>query len=327
MIPEDIEKLIGGYATGTLSEDERRQLFEAALENQELFNALHDEHALKQLLDDPASRELVRRAAVRPVAPSGTRWFRRPWVWAAAASMAMVVVLAVALVESRPTPPASAEIAQVHHDVAALSAPPPASLEAIPQPAPKLKSRPPIEKPTSASQAPILSAPITKEQGTRSQATVGALQAPQQQQPAQQTAQVVAGFRAGDQMQPKQSVFRSAPAAAAPVGAPNSIFYTLSHKMPDGTYRNVTPDIILQEGDTVRVTVLSRTGGPLTVWQSDAAHPTPKRIFPIDEPEIFELRALENYTVPLDILVTPGEHLRVEAGSSAVEIAVAPLTK
>ena len=40
MTQDEIRKLLGGYATNELSADERRILFEAALEDQELFNAL-----------------------------------------------------------------------------------------------------------------------------------------------------------------------------------------------------------------------------------------------------------------------------------------------
>ena len=55
----DPEKLLGGYATGTLTEGERRRLFEAALHDQLLFNALADEQVLKDLLDDPISRRYL----------------------------------------------------------------------------------------------------------------------------------------------------------------------------------------------------------------------------------------------------------------------------
>jgi hypothetical protein len=48
--------LLGGYATGTLTEAERARLFAASLEDQELFDALADEQQWKDLLDDPESR-------------------------------------------------------------------------------------------------------------------------------------------------------------------------------------------------------------------------------------------------------------------------------
>ena len=59
MTPDEIRKLLGGYATGTLTEEERNLLFSAALEDQELFNALADEEALRELLAEPATRQIL----------------------------------------------------------------------------------------------------------------------------------------------------------------------------------------------------------------------------------------------------------------------------
>ena len=69
MTQDEIRKLLGGYATNALTANERQILFEAALEDQELFNALQNEDALRELLDDPVSREQVRRA-LQPSEPS-----------------------------------------------------------------------------------------------------------------------------------------------------------------------------------------------------------------------------------------------------------------
>src|SRR6266571_1085388 len=103
MNKEDIQKLIGGYATGSLTDEERLKLFEAALDDQALFDTLQQEQALKDLFDDPFSREQVRRAAAesltRPRASWFNRtWFNRTWIWASAASAALVGVLVLALV-------------------------------------------------------------------------------------------------------------------------------------------------------------------------------------------------------------------------------------
>jgi len=102
MNKEDIQKLIGGYATGTLTDEERKALFEAAIEDQDLFDSLQDEQALKELFDDPFSREQVRSAAAEslPQSQKTSRisWFRRPWIWASAASVALAGILVVALV-------------------------------------------------------------------------------------------------------------------------------------------------------------------------------------------------------------------------------------
>jgi len=42
--PDEIRKLIGGYATGTLTAAEQKLLFDAALDDQELFDELAREH-------------------------------------------------------------------------------------------------------------------------------------------------------------------------------------------------------------------------------------------------------------------------------------------
>ena len=50
-------ELLGGYATSTLSRQEREELFAAALEDQQLFDELVDEESLRELLDDPLERQ------------------------------------------------------------------------------------------------------------------------------------------------------------------------------------------------------------------------------------------------------------------------------
>ncbi len=56
---KSLEEILGGYATDTLTEDEKRQLCEAALTDQALFDALADEEALKALLADQEVRQRV----------------------------------------------------------------------------------------------------------------------------------------------------------------------------------------------------------------------------------------------------------------------------
>jgi hypothetical protein len=98
---EDIEKLLGGYATGTLTEAERRALFEAALSDQELFEALAGEEALKELLEDPGCRRQIEQALrERPqgLAARLAGWMRRPQAWALAGTLATTTVLAIVVV-------------------------------------------------------------------------------------------------------------------------------------------------------------------------------------------------------------------------------------
>jgi len=62
MKDEDIQNLLGGFATDTLTDRERELLFTASLTNQELFNALADDQALRELLSDPAARRQLLQA-------------------------------------------------------------------------------------------------------------------------------------------------------------------------------------------------------------------------------------------------------------------------
>ena len=92
------EQIIGGYATNTLTEEEKRQLFEAALDDQTLFDALADEEALKALLEDPESRQRILNSLQASGNPQETTnphrpwfgWFRQPSSMAWAGSIAAV---------------------------------------------------------------------------------------------------------------------------------------------------------------------------------------------------------------------------------------------
>ncbi len=102
MAQGDLEKLLGGYATGTLTEEERNALFEAALHDQDLFNALADEQALKELLDDPVTRRRLLQALEQKPAPQATEglaslfgWLRRPAGLAFAGTLATAVLAVV----------------------------------------------------------------------------------------------------------------------------------------------------------------------------------------------------------------------------------------
>ena len=60
------EYLIGDYASQTLSEGERRQLFEAALQDQTLFDRLVEEERWRQLFSLPDVQRELRTALVEP---------------------------------------------------------------------------------------------------------------------------------------------------------------------------------------------------------------------------------------------------------------------
>jgi len=104
-MPEsDLERLLGGYATGTLTEEERRALFEAALYDQRLFEALAREQVLKGLLDDPRNRRRILESLERASPSSaqswiirGLDWLRRPANLALSGSLASALVAVIAL--------------------------------------------------------------------------------------------------------------------------------------------------------------------------------------------------------------------------------------
>lgn len=92
MTPQDARKLLGGYATGTLTASEEQALFAAALDDQELFDALAREQALREVLTDPTARGRLLAAIDEPRRSWWRSW--RP----AAAGLALAGVAAVAVV-------------------------------------------------------------------------------------------------------------------------------------------------------------------------------------------------------------------------------------
>lgn len=84
MSEHELDHLLGGFAANTLTDDEKRRLYAAALYDQQLFNALADEQALRELLADPAVRRRLLEAlhstgsSTAGATRSWLDWFRRP---------------------------------------------------------------------------------------------------------------------------------------------------------------------------------------------------------------------------------------------------------
>jgi hypothetical protein len=153
---DDIRKLLGGYATGTLTPEEQRALFEAALTDQELFDALAREQALRDVLSDPAARAHL--LAVMDDAPAP--WYRAWWRPMVVMAAALLVVVGVAVWEHsrqpKPLPMAKVELPRFTPPVAPQSAAP-----ALPPP-PEVKTAPPPIKPLSLpAPAPVAPPPPT----------------------------------------------------------------------------------------------------------------------------------------------------------------------
>lgn len=78
MAEHELEKLLGGFSADTLTAEERQHLYAAALQDQQLFNALADEQALKELLADPAVRLRLLQTLAQPHGARGWRsWLDR----------------------------------------------------------------------------------------------------------------------------------------------------------------------------------------------------------------------------------------------------------
>ncbi|HVX66132.1 MAG TPA: hypothetical protein VHA11_06010 [Bryobacteraceae bacterium] len=176
---QEVEKLLGGYATDTLTDAERRALFEAALNDQELFDQLAREQALRDLLQDPDAKQQLLNALAEPGAGEPVRTARRLWgprAWALAGSLAAaLIVVAVYLGRPTPPPPAAVEIAKaVPPQLRDTESPAPAGSAAgaasSAKPAPEVQPRAPRpQKPGRAAEARAQDA---REQEQRKQAFI-----------------------------------------------------------------------------------------------------------------------------------------------------------
>jgi hypothetical protein len=93
----DPKRLLGGYATDTLTEDERRELLRAAMDDQELFDALLEEEGIRELLESPGARQEVLAALEKPTGWQRVRgWFVRPATFADLVAVAATLVVAFA---------------------------------------------------------------------------------------------------------------------------------------------------------------------------------------------------------------------------------------
>ena len=137
MTREELQGLIGGYSTGSLSEAERKALFEAALEDQELFDELAREQALKSALEEPGARERL-LAALEPRAAPARPWWKMTWAWAAAAAACAVVIAGVALERSTVRVEEVARLQAPEPVAPGVPLPAPTVSPSTPRPAPKV---------------------------------------------------------------------------------------------------------------------------------------------------------------------------------------------
>jgi len=135
---DTIQKLLGGYATGTLTPEEQQALFAAALEDQELFDALGREQAMRDLLRDPSAKAELLAALDAPAERGGWwAWLHRPMVagFAVAGVVAIATVAVWQTMRLRPVAPVTVAELKVQ-EPQALPAAPEAKVTEVPRSAP-----------------------------------------------------------------------------------------------------------------------------------------------------------------------------------------------
>ncbi|MEO5924806.1 MAG: hypothetical protein ABIR70_13370 [Bryobacteraceae bacterium] len=109
MTRDEARKLLSGYATGSLTELERQLLFDAALEDQDLYEELAAEQELKELIELPGAKQrLIAALGPEPEAVKTILW----WPWAAGAIALASVTLALWITRP-PTVEAPVQVAVV----------------------------------------------------------------------------------------------------------------------------------------------------------------------------------------------------------------------
>jgi hypothetical protein len=151
MSEHDLEKLLGGFAADTLTPEEKRSLYTTALQDQQLFNALADEQALKELLSNPDVRRRLltsleeQRASATGSSFSWLDWLRRPAGLAFAGGLtaaALAVVLGVRIYQDSLQQAAQSVETEVAKPAAPLLPAPPVSQPPSPRHAePEIKTK------------------------------------------------------------------------------------------------------------------------------------------------------------------------------------------
>lgn len=303
MTHDEAMKLLGGYATNSLSEEERKALLSAALDDQELFDALEREQALKDVLDDRVTRAEIRQA----LEPPPTAWWKRPWAWAGAGIAVAAMALTAVWLGDRQHEKAPVEVAQVTQP--AVSSPPPTESK----PAAPVRATPARESakkqhaPTAVALAKnnVESAPqktdVLKEEQAVPSGVAGAASQLQLQAPSQ------------DMTRSRLAVSKSA--------APPPISYSLLRRDANQLDIRVRPSDV-HEADSVRITVQPWSSGMLSVFLLRNGVSSP-----LQAP--LRVAAQQSYVVPdVPLVVKPGDALQlVLTGAGSPSSVIVPLGK
>ncbi len=297
-----IERLLGGYATNTLTESERQALFEAALDDQELFDALQDEQALRELLEDSGARRMIERAA-KETRPGPVRgWLARPrlahaWAWGLAGCAAAAGLLVFMLGPF-------GQATRTSGEVALLKAPGPIETAAPPAPSGTAVPAPKVLEQYSA---PVRGKAAKKSTGLeRHEAEVAQSYAPS---PAVASPAATAGGSPAAPP-PAPEAVAQAPARITSLGGGDQaqdklkhvppIPYSVVRRSPDGSFAALSQGEELQAGDSVRVAVRPPMPGSLTLFERSAEGNW-------NSIQALQVTAGREYTVPSSPIQVNGE--------------------
>ncbi|MDQ6760425.1 MAG: hypothetical protein M3Z32_11270 [Acidobacteriota bacterium] len=284
MIDPNVARLLGGYATKTLTDSERSALFEAALSDQELFNALHDEQALQDLLQDTESRWAIQRALKEPVPQPRRAWLVPAWGWGLGGSALASVALIYGLLLVRP-----------RHDQLLVTAAKPVGAD-FPSEAAARRRDPTSEVgraglPSGGTPGRLVhrktAEPSTRPTETRAPSPAAVLSeaTPSQQGPIPHAIsdRLTDGQSAGQSPgAPAQSAFRASPAGyqASSSVSSGKLSYSILKRRPDGSFGAVAPGDELRAGDSVQLSLHTPVSGSL-VLQEEGAGGAWKTVFPV----------------------------------------------
>ncbi len=261
MKPRDLRELLGGYAAGTLTAEEREALFQAALESQALFDALADEEALRELLADPACRaQLLRDLGEQPAGfwQPFAEWMRKPATLAFAGSAAALVLMIGVVRFAQREPEAPKLVAQAPLET---ELPPRASVVRQPEPKPMRPAAPPAEKQAE----PVREAPAAA-------APVAAPPAEKQAEPVRQ-APATPALVAAPPAKTRAEEVREAATAPAPVATPQPVALScvILARSSQGDWIEAAPNATFHEGAEVRLRVRSAEDGSILATARDGA--------------------------------------------------------
>ena len=192
MMTDDIRDLLGRYATGSLTAEEQKRLFDAALDDQDLFEELAREDEMRELLGGPGVRDRLIRALEPPKR-------RAPWVLALAPVAVLSALMMVILMRPVPKP----------QQVAVATPPSPV--------------RAPLPAPVSEPQPSGVPVPVKKKAVDQPRREPAPVRAKEEEKTADNAVKKDVESRAADQKEgaPKEAALKAAEQlAAAPPAAP-----------------------------------------------------------------------------------------------------------